>query len=71
VNSWADGSLEIARTSTKVEPHLPYAFFDDPLDGSAPTGVKNSDGPALRVNEDDREAIGGLDGQQKPGRGRD
>jgi len=47
--------------------HFSYSFFDNALDGPAPTRMKHSDGSLLGIYQDDRKAIGGLDGKENVG----
>jgi hypothetical protein len=67
MNAGSDGGQEVARFSVEPAAHLADAFFDDSLDGSTPSGVKGAHGPIFPVNEDDRQAIGSLHGEQKAG----
>lgn len=71
MDSGADGGLKIMGLSAKVAAHLAYTFLDDAFDGAPPTGMKDSDSEVLWVDEDNRETIGGLDGEKQSGGGRD
>jgi hypothetical protein len=71
VNSRADGSFDIPGQRAKATEHFPHAFFNDAFDCAAPTCVKHSHGSLLGVDEDDGQAIGGLDSEQNAGHARD
>jgi hypothetical protein len=71
VDAGADGGFEVARASAEVAEHFSYTFFDDALDRAAPSGVEDADGVVPGVDEDDGEAVGGLDGEQQAGGGGD
>jgi len=46
--------------------HLPDGFRNDALKGTAPTGVNGCDSTLFRIDEENRDAIGGLDAQEEP-----
>lgn len=65
VNAGADGSLNVSRLRSEIAAHFSYTFFNDALHGAAPAGVEDTYCMALGVDQDDGEAVGGLDREQK------
>ena len=59
------------RTAAVVEAHAANASFDDAFDGSAPAGVKGGDDALAAIGHQNRDAIGGLHGEQQTGLGGD
>src|SRR5580704_14765939 len=64
VNARADGSFDVPWLGTKATAHLTDAFFDDPLNRTAPSGVKNANCTAFGVDENNGQAVCRLDGEQ-------
>jgi hypothetical protein len=65
VDAGADCRSKIAGTAAEVEPHLSYSLFYDAFDRSAPSRVKHSNGTMLVINENNGQAIGSLNAEQK------
>ena len=61
-NAWADGGEEIARVGGEVHLHFADSFGGDADQGASPTGVDGGYGTFLGVDEEDGDAVGGLDG---------
>ena len=66
-DGWADGSQEVARVGAEVHLHLADGFGGDAGQGAAPAGVNGGDGALFGVDEEDWDAVGGLDGQEEAG----
>ena len=64
LDAGADGGFEIAGAGTEVAKHLSDAFFDDAFEGATPSSVEDADGSVFWIDEDDRQAVGGLNSQQ-------
>jgi hypothetical protein len=47
--------------------HLANGFDEDALERAAPSGVNSGYGAILGVYEEDRDAVGGLDGEEEAG----
>ena len=60
-----DRGEEIGRLAAKFELHLANGFLGDAGERAAPTGVNRGNGSFLRINQKNRYAIGGLDGQEQ------
>ncbi len=63
----ADGSEEIGGLGLELHVHLADGFDDDALERAAPAGVNGGDGTLFRIDEENRDAIGGLDAQEEAG----
>jgi len=61
----ADGGEQIARVGAEVHLHFADGFGGDAGEGAAPAGVDGGDGAFFGVHEEDRDAVGGLDGQEE------
>jgi len=61
----ADGGDQIPRVAREMLAEFADSFFNDALDGAAPSGVENTDCTALSVSDDDGNAIGGEYGQEQ------
>ncbi len=46
--------------------HLADGFDDDALKGAAPAGMNGGDGALFRIDQENRDAVGGLNSQEKP-----
>ena len=63
----ADGGKEAGRLGAELHFHLADGFDDDALEGAAPTGMDGCDGAFFRVDEEDRDAVGGLYAEKEAG----
>ncbi len=63
----ADGGEEVGGLSLEVHLHFADGFGDDAGQGAAPAGVDSGDGAFFRVDKENGNAIGGLDGQEQTG----
>ena len=54
----------------KFHLHATEHFCGNAGEGAAPSGVNGGDGAMARINEQDGDAVGGLDGEEQAGRGR-
>lgn len=63
-NSRANRRTQIGRSSSKPAVHLAHTFFDDPLNRSAPAGMKDAYGPVLGIDQNHGKAIGGQNTEQ-------
>ncbi len=63
----ASGGEQIGGPGFEVHPHLADGFDDDALKGATPASVNGGDGAVFRVDEENRDAIGGLDTKEEPG----
>ncbi len=72
ITTRADGRAEcgheIGRFAAKFEPHAADGFFRDASECAPPTRMHGRDGAFLGIDEKNGNAIGGLHGEQKPGR---
>ncbi len=58
-------STQITWHTPELPPHFADAFLDHPGDSPAPACMECTDGTALHVGDQNRNTIGGLDGQQQ------
>ena len=63
----ADCGEEVGRLGAEVHLHLADSFDDDALEGVTPAGMNGGDGALFRVDEENGDAIGGLDSEEKTG----
>jgi len=63
----ANGGQEVARVGAEVHLHFADGFGGDAGEGAAPAGVDGRDGAFFGVEEEDGNAVGGLDGQEEGG----
>jgi hypothetical protein len=63
----ADGGEEVGGHGFKLHLHLADGFDEDALERTAPTGMDGGDGAFFGVDEENGDAVGGLDGQEKAG----
>lgn len=63
----ADGGEEIARVGGEVHLHLADGFGGDTGQRAAPAGVDSGDGTFFGVDQEDGDAVGGLDGEEEAG----
>lgn len=63
----ADGSQEIGGLAAELELQTADGFLGDAGEGAAPAGVDGGNGALFRIDEEYRDAIGGLDGEEKAG----
>jgi len=61
----ADASEEISGLGFELHLHLADGFDDDALERAAPSGVNCCDGALFRIDEENRDTVGGLDGKEK------
>ncbi len=66
-DAWANGGEEVARVGGEVHLHFADGFGRDAGEGAAPAGVDSGDGAFLGVDEEDGDAVGGLDSQEEAG----
>ena len=71
VNPGSNRGFQIAGARAEVAVHFAHTFFNDALDGAAPAGVEDANRVMFGVHQNHRKAIGGLDGEQQAGSGRD
>ena len=63
----ADGGEEVGGVGGEVHLHLADGFDDDAGEGAAPAGVDGGYGAFFGVDEEDGDAVGGLDGEEEAG----
>src|SRR6267378_4434879 len=63
----ADSGEEIGGLGFELHLHLADGFDDDALERAAPSGVNCCDGALFRIDEENRDTVGGLDGKEKAG----
>jgi len=63
----ADGGHEIGRLAAEFELHAADSFLGDAGEGAAPARVNGGNRAFFRVDEENRHAIGGLDGEEQAG----
>lgn len=63
----ADRGQEIGGFGAKFELHAADSLLGDSGESAAPTGMNGGNGALFRIYQEDRDAIGGLDAQQKAG----
>ena len=66
-NGGADSGEEVGGLGFEVHLHLADGFDDDASESAAPTSVNGGDGALFGVNEEDGNAVGGLDGEEQAG----
>jgi hypothetical protein len=66
-DGWADGGEEVGGVGAEVHLHLADGFDGDSGQGAAPTGVDSGYRTFSRVNEEDGDAVGGLDAEEEAG----
>src|SRR5271154_5672018 len=67
MNSGTNRGFEIAGTATESPAHLARSLLDRALDRPPPACVKHSNSAPLGINENDGQAIRGLNSQQQTG----
>jgi len=67
VNAGTNRGLEIARPAAEPAMHLAHSFLHDALERSTPARVKHAHCVALGVDENNRQAVGGLNAEQQAG----
>ena len=65
VNAGTNRGLEISRPAAESAAHLSHALLDDPFDSAPPARVKHAHGAVFGVDENDGQAIGGLNTEQQ------
>jgi len=63
----ADGSQKIGGLAAEFELHAADGFLGDTRESAAPAGVDGGNGSFFRIDEKNRHAIGGLDGEEQAG----
>ena len=63
---WADGGEEVGRVGSEVHLHFADGFDNDALERAAPAGVNGGDDALFRIDEENGNAVGGLNSQEKP-----
>ena len=66
-DGWADGGEEVGGLGFVLHLHLADGFDDDALKRATPASVNGGDGALFRVDEENGDAIGGLDSEEKAG----
>jgi len=62
-----DGGEKVGRLGVEVHLHLADGFDNDTGEGAAPSGVNGGDSALFGVDEENGDAIGGLDGEEQAG----
>ena len=60
-----DGGEEIFRFAAKMHAHVADGFGGDAAQGTAPAGVDGGDGTFFGIDQQNRDAVGGLDCEQQ------
>jgi hypothetical protein len=63
----ADGGKEIGRLAAEFKLHAADGFLSDSGQSAAPARVNGGNRAFFRIDEEDRRAIGGLDGEEQAG----
>jgi len=63
----AKGGEEVGGPGTEVHLHLANRFDGDAGQGAAPAGVDGGNGAFFGIDEEDRDTVGGLHGEEKAG----
>jgi len=63
----ADGGEKVGGLGVEVHLHLADGFDNDTGEGAAPSGVNGGDSALFGVDEENGDAIGGLDGEEQAG----
>src|SRR5437879_6888801 len=61
----ADGGEEVSGLAAELHLHLAYGFDDDAREGAAPACVDSGDGAFFWIDEENRNAVGGLDTKEE------
>ncbi len=61
----ADGSEEVGGLGFELHLHLADSFDEDAGEGATPAGMDGGDGALFRVDEEDRDAVRGLDAEEE------
>ena len=64
-DGWADGGKQIARLGFEMHLQLADGFDDDALQRAAPAGMNGGDGALFGIDEENRNAVSGLDAQEE------
>ena len=65
-NPWTNRRYQVLRLRPELQPHRPHAALHDPRQRPAPTRMERRHRPRLRVGDQHRHAVRGLDTQQQP-----
>ena len=63
----ADGGEQVAGLGFALHLHLAEGFDDDAGEGAAPAGMDGSYSALFRVDKEDGDAVGSLDGEEESG----
>ena len=63
----ADGCEEVRGLGFELHLHLADGFDDDAGESASPAGVDDGDGALFGIDEEDGDAVGGLDGEEEAG----
>lgn len=63
----ANGGEKIRGLAAEFELHAADGFLRDAGEGASPSGVDGRDGALFSINEEDGDAVGGLDGEEDTG----
>lgn len=61
----ADGGEDVARICAEMHLHLADGFGGDASKSATPARMDGGDGALFRIDEEDRDAVGGLHGEEK------
>lgn len=68
-NAGADGGEHIRGTGGKFHLHATEHFCGDARERAAPSAMNGGDGAMTRIDQQNWDAVGGLDGEEHAGRG--
>ena len=66
-DGWADGGEEVGGAGFVLHLHFADGFGDDALQSATPAGMNGGDGALFGVDEENGNAISGLDPEEKAG----
>lgn len=66
-DGWADGGEEVGGVGFELHLHLADGFNDDALECAAPAGMNGGNGAFFRVDQENGNAVSGLDAQEEAG----
>ena len=66
-NGWAYGGKQIGRVGFELHLQPADGFDDDALESAAPAGMNGGDGALLGIDEENGNAVSGLDAQEQAG----
>ena len=65
VNAWADRGLQIARPTAEAAVHLAHTFLHNAFHRASPSGMKHTHSVLPGVDENNGQAVGGLNAEQQ------